>query len=584
MKQIKPSITRHALTLATAFALLSGCTTNPAPPERERPLGADLPDPRYALTVAVAPGDTLEGVEARYGGRARVWEPGLFAVLGVERGVEGAEANENAFLSGGERAQMNGRSNIWAGGRSNIWAGGRSNIWAGGRSNIWAGGTYSWMPENTNLWRQVRLEGGHAVASNLGQGVKVAVIDTGVDLKHPALGEALAPEDEWWDFYGGDAIPQEEGAFGEGGYGHGTNVAGIIRQVAPRATVLPIRVLGPDGSGNLTDVASAIHWAQKRGAQVINLSLGSDEEVKAIEKVIDAVAKKGVFVVASTGNTGDTAVTYPAGSAVSAPSAPLRLSVTSVNGGDLKSDFATYGAAVELAAPGENVYSPAPEERMAAWSGTSMAAPMVSGVLALALGETLAVPRATLAEALKKQSFDLYVNGSNEAYRDQIGQGRLDIELFLRNVVRQEETGSTDDGGSGGSSGGGASGGGGNGGSDSGGSSGGVTSESCQGGVTRLTLRYKGSDDDEEDVRVVQKDGRKVLFQKELKPGDTFSFGGKKSDGTMGKEIELYEDNDKRVTLRTDCKEPIGPGLEKKMFEVLSGESLGGPLPPLSDQ
>ena len=596
MNRTEPSITRRALTAFSALVLLAGCATNSAPAERERPLGADLPDPQYALTVSVTPGDTLEGVEARYGGRARVWEPGVFAVIGVDSDIEGAEANSNAFLSGGERAQMNGTSKLWAGGTSKLWAGGTSKLWAGGTSKLWAGGEYAWMPENTSLWQQVRLEEGHAVASNLGHGVKVAVIDTGVDLKHPALGEALAPEDEWWDFYGGDALPQEEGTFGEGGYGHGTNVAGIIRQVAPRATILPIRVLGPDGGGNLTDVASAIHWAQKRGAQVINLSLGSDEEVKAIEKVIDAVAKKGVFVVASTGNTGDTAVTYPARSAVSAPSAPLRLSVTSVNGGDLKSDFATYGGAVELAAPGENVYSPAPEERMAAWSGTSMAAPMASGALALALGETLAAPKATLAEALKKQSFDLYVNGSNGAYRGQIGQGRLDLELFLKNVVRQEETGGADDGGgeSGGSDSGGSggdgsggsggSGGDGSGGSDSGGSgsggSGGVTGESCQGGVTRLTLRYKGSDD--EDVRVVQKDGGKVLFEKELDPGDTFSFKGAKSDGTMGKEIELYEEDDKRATLRTDCKEPIGPGLKKGMFEVLSGESLGGPLPPMS--
>ncbi len=588
VNRIKSGITRYAPVVLTT-ALLAGCTTDAGPLERERPLGAGVPDPQYALTVTLAPEDTLEAVQQRYGGLARVWEPGVFAVIGVDGDTEGAEANSNAFLSGGERAQMNGRSNAWAGGRSNAWAGGRSNAWAGGRSNAWAGGVFSWMPENTPLWQQVRLQEGQSLAGNLGYGVTVAVIDTGVDLAHPALQEAFAPAEAWWDFYGDDALPQEEGTLGEGGYGHGTNVAGIIRQVAPRATILPIRVLGPDGSGNLTDVVSAIHWAQRQGAQVINLSLGSDKEVKAIEKVIDAVAQKGVFVVASTGNTGDTAITYPARNAPYAASAPQRLSVTSVNSGDLKSNFATYGAAVELAAPGENVYSPAPEERMAAWSGTSMAAPMASGALALALGEALAVPKATLAEALKKQSFNLYVGGSNETYKDQIGQGRLDIEMFLKNVVRQEETGGADDSGSGGSEGDGNNNGGGSGGSDSGGSDSGgsdnggtVTSAPCRGGVTRLTLRYTGSDD--EDVRVVQKDGNRVLFSKELDPGETFSFEGKKSDGTMGKEIELYEDDDKRVTLRTDCKEPIGPGLKRKMFEVVSGESLAGPLAPVSGQ
>ncbi len=423
--------------------------------------------------------------------------------------VEGLlEANDDIFLLGGERAQMEGRSNVWAGGRSNVWAGGRSNVWAGGRSNVWAGGEYAWMPENTSLWRQVRLEEGHAVASNLGQGVKVAVIDTGIDLEHPALVEALAPEKEWWDFYDGDATPQEEGVLGEGGYGHGTNVAGIVRQVAPRATILPIRVLGPGGGGNLTDVASAIHWAVKMKADVINLSLGSNEEVKAIEEVIDTAVKKGVLVVASTGNTGDTAVSYPARSATRAKTAPGRLSVTSVDSADVKSDFATYRAEVELSAPGENVYSPAPGERLAAWSGTSMAAPMASGALALALGEKLNVKRKELAEALKAQSFNLYAEEGNADYVGQLGEGRLDLAVFLEEVVKQKKGKGKKD----------------------------KAVLSCEGGVTRLTLRYTGSDD--EDIRVVQKDGKAVLFEGEVDPGKTFSFTGKNGDDTMGKEID----------------------------------------------
>ncbi len=446
---LSTSYTRRFLLSASLTLGLAGCaslapTDAPAdtpaevPPEQTRPLGAGTPDPEYALAVEVALGDTIEAVGQRYGGEVRVWEPG-FAVVGLNQELEGAEKNDDAFLFGGDRAHMNGRSSAWAGGRS--------SAWAGGRSSAWAGGTYNWMPENTSLWQQVRLEEGHTLASNLGYNVTVAVIDTGVDLEHPALKEALAPEDAWWDFYGDDAVPQEEGVEGEGGYGHGTNVAGIVRQVAPRATILPIRVLGPDGGGNLTDVASAIHWAAQQGAQVINLSLGSEEEVKAIEKVIDAVAKKGVFVVASTGNTGDTAITYPAKTAKSAKSAPQRLSVTSVSGQDLKSYFATYGADVEVAAPGENVYSPAPENRMAAWSGTSMAAPIASGALALALGETLAVSKDDLAEALKAQSFDLYADSRNQPYLDQIGQGRLDLEVFLKNVVRQDDVDSSGDSG-----------------------------------------------------------------------------------------------------------------------------------------
>ena len=546
---LSTSYTRRALLTASLALSLGGCGLSPS--EDGRPLGADVPDPQYALTVALGADDTLDSVEAAYRGKVLVWEPGAFAVVGVNEAAEGLlETNDDVFLSGGERAQMEGRSSAWAGGRSSAWAGGRSSAWAGGRSSAWAGGTYAWMPENTSLWQQVRLQEGHALASNLGYGVKVAVIDTGVDLEHPALREALAPEKEWWDFYGGDATPREEGVLGEGGYGHGTNVAGIVRQVAPRATILPIRVLGPDGGGNLTDVASAIHWAVKMKADVINLSLGSDEEVKAIEEVIDAAVKKGVLVVASTGNTGDTAVSYPARSATRAKTAPGRLSVTSVDGADIKSGFATYRAEVELSAPGENVYSPAPGERLAAWSGTSMAAPMASGALALALGEKLSVPRKELAEALKAQSFDLYAQEGNADYAGRLGEGRLDLAVFLEEVVKQNKD--KDE------------------------------ALSCEGGVTRLTLRYTGSDS--ETIRVVQKDGKEGLFEGDVDPGETFSFAGKKDDGAMGKEVELYEGGKKRGKLRTDCKKPIGPGLTEKNFEVVSGESLGGPLTPTSKE
>ena len=558
------SYTRRFLFAASLTLSLVGCShvsvpvgsDAPEPPvetEIEVPLGVDIPDPLYALTVALSADDTLQSIEAEHGGKVLVWEPGEFAVVGVEKSeeVEGVlEANDNVFLSGGERAQMEGRSKLWAGGRSKLWAGGRSKLWAGGRSKLWAGGEYTWMPENTTLWQQVRLEEGHATASNLGEDIKVAVIDTGVDLEHPALVEALAPEKEWWDFVDNDAVPQEEGVLGEGGYGHGTNVAGIVRQVAPRATILPIRVLGPDGGGNLTDVASAIHWAVKMKADVINLSLGSDEEVEAVEEVIDAAAKKGVLIVASTGNTGDTAVSYPARSATEGKTAPQRLSVTSVDSADVKSDFATYRAEVELSAPGENVYSPAPGERLAAWSGTSMAAPMASGALALALGEKLTVPKKEVAEVLKAQSADLYANGLNQDYVGQLGEGRLDLAAFLGEVVKQKKDEDKD--------------------------------ASCKGGVTSLTLRYLGSD--EGDIRVVQEDGKVVLFEGELDSGETFTFAGEKDDGTMGKEIKLYEDGKERAKLKTDCKKPISPGLVEKMFEVVSGESLGGPLAPVDDK
>ncbi|RIH90942.1 Subtilisin BL [Calidithermus terrae] len=429
------------------LALAAGCNPATPPATGDVPLSANQPRADFVLTVPLAGSESRSSLEARYGGKALVWESGRYAMLGLDSKTAEAkkdvivadnltlEPNDWSFLSGGQAAWMSGSSTIWAGGTSTIWAGGTSTIWAGGTSTIWAGGEFTWMPENTAIWKRVRLEQGHRLAKNLGYGVKVAVIDTGIDLEHPALKEALAPAGEWWDFYGNDPVPQEEGVLGQGGYGHGTNVAGIVRQVAPRATLLPLRVLGPDGYGDVVAVAAAINWAVVKGAKVINLSLGSDQKHDAIEQAIRAANAKGVLVVASTGNTGDTNVTFPASTMADDKNGWKRLSVTSVNLADAKSGFATYGKSVELAAPGENVYGPAPGLRKAAWTGTSMAAPMASGALALALGEELEVPAANLADELRVRSSDIYNNGLNEAYKDQVGKGRLDLEEFLRNVL-----------------------------------------------------------------------------------------------------------------------------------------------------
>lgn len=416
--------------------------------------------PAYLLTIDLAGSSaTREELEERHGATVLVWKPGKFAVLGLAEApncgecgpalaaASGVEPNDRSFVSGGRVVDMNGsstiwsggQSTIWSGGQSTIWSGGQSTIWSGGQSTIWSGGEFSWMPENTGLWRQVGLERGHALAANLGYGVKVAIIDTGVDLVHPALREALAPQDEWRDFYGDDSWPAEEGDFDvDVGYGHGTNVAGVVRQVAPRATILPLRVLGPQGQGEAADLVAAIVWAVDNGADVINLSLGSANRLRAVDAALDYAAEQGVFVVSSTGGTenGDRKVTYPASRSHIGREAPFLLSVTSVGPDDVKSTFATYHhTKVEMAAPGENVYGPAPEGRQAPWSGTSMSAPMAAGALALALGEALASDDGGLPEELKATAKDIYAEGMNDDYLGQLGEGRLDIAAFLRQVV-----------------------------------------------------------------------------------------------------------------------------------------------------
>jgi subtilisin family serine protease len=149
---------------------------------------------------------------------------------------------------------------------------------------------------------QVWLPQAHAIARKFGEGVKVAVVDTGIDTAHPGFAGRLAPSSEWRDFIENDNNPMEP--TGGSAYGHGTAVAGLILQVAPKATILPIRVLNSNGQGNLDHVILAINHAVNVGARVINLSLGAFEWYQPLVDAINFAGSRGVWVVASAGNQG----------------------------------------------------------------------------------------------------------------------------------------------------------------------------------------------------------------------------------------------------------------------------------------
>ncbi|WP_245808177.1 S8 family serine peptidase [Deinococcus hopiensis] len=337
------------------------------------------------------------------------------------------EPNRDVFGGGGAMTAT-------MGGKISMWSGGKISMWSGGKISMWSGGVFAPLPENTALWKKINLEQGQLLAPRLGAGVTVAVIDSGIDLAHPAFEGALSDPGTWRDFYSNDGVPQEEGTFGVGAYGHGTNVAGIVLQVAPQAKIMPLRALGPDGSGDVVMIAQAIDWAVARGAQIINLSLGSTEVSKVVQEALQRASDQGVLVVSSAGNEDRNKITYPAAVAETREVGNSSLSVGSVDLNDLKSSFSNYASNLEMVAPGEQVYAPAPEGRMAAWSGTSMAAPMASGALALAL--SAGAGPAGLTNLVKQTAANVYSNGANAAYAGKLGeQGRLDLKAFLSSAV-----------------------------------------------------------------------------------------------------------------------------------------------------
>ena len=241
-----------------------------------------------------------------------------------------------------------------------------------------------------------------------GKGVTVAIVDTGARLDHADLapniwtnfdetpGNRVDDDHNGYvdDVHGVDLSSKQARQEVRDGHGHGTHVAGIVSAaangrgvvgVAPQARLMIVKALDDKGSGSTGSVAEGIRYAAANGARVINLSVGGDEPDKRLNEAIKAAADANALVVASAGNDGrdiDERPNYPA----AIPAANLlAVAATDPDTGRGISDFSNFGRlAVQVAAPGGQVLSADDDGGYTTMSGTSMAAPMVAGVAALA--------------------------------------------------------------------------------------------------------------------------------------------------------------------------------------------------------
>ncbi|MFC7304743.1 S8 family peptidase [Streptomyces monticola] len=224
-----------------------------------------------------------------------------------------------------------------------------------------------------------------------GDDTVIAVVDTGADLDHPDLKGRLV---DGHDFVDGDDEPKDLN-------GHGTHVSGIaaahtdngtgIAGGAPGAKIMPVRVLGADGSGKDGDITQGIVWAANHGADVINLSLGESGLMARLLKggvlnqAITHAHSKGAVVVAAAGNDGTALQPYKVDTPV------LVVGASDQNG--KPADFSNFGAQEAVSAPGVKILSTLPtyttketvknDSGYGELDGTSMAAPYVSAVAAL---------------------------------------------------------------------------------------------------------------------------------------------------------------------------------------------------------
>lgn len=220
-----------------------------------------------------------------------------------------------------------------------------------------------------------------------GENVTVAVIDTGIDGKHPVLQENVV---DGFDAANFKSIPASVSSDRDG---HGTHVAGIIRTFAPKVSLMPVRIFGSAFGGLENPIASGIYWAADNGADVINMSLATTLEfgVSNIEDICNAASyaiEKEVVVVAAAGNNGlfDNPQIFPS-------ACGGVISVAAVNEELKPAWFSSYDSTVVLAAPGSNIVSTVPYEKAVnhnvlgynSFSGTSMASPIVAAAAALLL-------------------------------------------------------------------------------------------------------------------------------------------------------------------------------------------------------
>jgi subtilisin family serine protease len=258
-------------------------------------------------------------------------------------------------------------------------------------------------PDDTDWPQQAGLRvAGFPKAWDVTQGsskIVVAVIDTGVDAKHPDLRGALVPG---WDFVGNDADPADD-------HGHGTAVAGVIGArsnnragvagICWRCLVMPIKVLDSKGNGDDTLIAAGIVWAVNHGARVLNLSLGGPGSSAELGNALTYAANKGVVVVAAAGNAGGTTQFFPAAD-------PHAVSVAATTVADQRYSWSNFGSWVRLAAPGCNV-APILGGGYGNFCGTSSAAPVVAGLVALELSAQPAATAQEAEDALARAAFPL---------------------------------------------------------------------------------------------------------------------------------------------------------------------------------
>ena len=248
--------------------------------------------------------------------------------------------------------------------------------------------------------------------------VIVAIVDSGISLSHPEFAGRLVAG---WDYVNGDSDPSDDN-------GHGTHVAGIVAAamngegvvgIAPNVRLMPVKILNASKTATWANTALGIRYAADHGAKVINLSMGGTSYSAALQDAIRYAAGKGVVIVAAAGNQGSSGPFYPA-------YFEETIAVGATDEHDEYWTISNYGNWVDVTAPGASIYSTwwtaDNPNTYGFMSGTSMAAPHVSGLAALLLSYRPQLSAADVRAIIQQTAVDKGAAGFDIYY----GWGRID--------------------------------------------------------------------------------------------------------------------------------------------------------------
>jgi len=254
-----------------------------------------------------------------------------------------------------------------------------------------------------------------------GDGVAVAIIDSGIDENHQDLPQLL-----------GGVNTIDDTHWGYDGSGHGTHVAGTVAAldntwgvvgVSPQVDLYAVKVLDANGSGTVASVVGGIDWAVQQGIPIMNMSLGTSSHVQALQDACDAAYAVGYLIVSSAGNSGNPPgrgdnVGYPA-----RYESVIAVAASTIS--DTRASYSSTGPAVELIAPGSSVVSTLPGDNYGFYSGTSMASPHVTGVAALVLAAQSGLTNVQIRTILQETAEDLGLSSNYQGY----GMVRADLAV-----------------------------------------------------------------------------------------------------------------------------------------------------------